>query len=91
MPDAKPNKNWETFLALALLLLLGGGFFVLLNFFFGAIGGVLTVVVACVMVGYLHYLLWGYALSRNTAGEREQAQLHQRLEAEQYQGEQDPF
>jgi uncharacterized membrane protein len=91
MPDATPNKNWETFLGLALLLLLAGAFFFLLNFFFGAIGSVLTVMVACVTVGYLHYFLWGHTLSRQTAGEREEALRRQRLEAEQYQREQDPF
>lgn len=89
MPDAPSPKRWETFLALILLLLLGGGFFALLNFFFGAISVVLMVMVAATAVGYLHYVLWGYAFSQKTAGERQEEQLRQRHEAQEY--EQDPF
>ena len=39
---------------------------------------------AMVAFGYLHYVLWGYAFSQQTAGEREEEELRQRVEAEEY-------
>jgi fatty acid desaturase len=62
--------------ALLILILISGGFFLWVVLFGGGI----------VMLGMLHYLLWGRAFSNETAGEREEEQLRQRaadIEAEQ--------
>jgi hypothetical protein len=61
--------------ALLVLILISGGFFLWVVLFGGGI----------VMLGMLHYLLWGWAFSNETAGEREEEQLRQRaadIEAE---------
>jgi energy-converting hydrogenase Eha subunit G len=62
--------------ALLMLILISGGFFLYVVLFGGGI----------VMLGMLHYVLWGRAFSEAMAGEREEEQLHQRaaeIEAEQ--------
>lgn len=61
---------------LLILILISGGFFLWVVLFGGGI----------VMLGMLHYLLWGRAFLIETAGEREEEQLRQRaadIEADQ--------
>jgi len=88
MHESNSPRNRETFLACVLLAVLAGAFFLLLNFFFGAIGVVLSVMVAVATFGYLHYVLWGHGQSQQTAGEREEERVRQRREAEVYEREQ---
>ena len=77
-----PRTGRETFLSLLLTFLFGAGFLAVLNFItFGVIFHVLAAVLAIALVGLLHYLLWGQALSEEVAGEREEEELR-RLQGE---------
>lgn len=81
-PEAR-NKYRETLLALFLIVLLGGSSAFFLYFLsLGMLGHVFAVVAWISLVGFLHYALWGYSMSREVAGEREEAELKERLEAE---------
>jgi hypothetical protein len=53
---------------LLVLILLTGGWFVYLALLAGGMA----------LFGLLHYVLWGRGLTRETAGEREEEQLHRR-------------
>ncbi len=76
------RKGRETFLSLLLAFLFGAGFLAVLNFItFGVIFHVLVAVGGIALVGLLHYLLWGQALSQDVAGEREEEELR-RLQEE---------
>ena len=46
------------------------------------------VMVGVATFGYLHYVLWGHTLSRQTASEHEEEMRRARLEAEAYEREQ---
>ena len=49
------------------------------------IGAVLTIVgIILILYGMFHYLLWGKMLSEQVAGEREEEQLRQRAEVEEW-------
>jgi hypothetical protein len=81
-PDT-PQSNRETLLTLMLAILFGGGFL----FFLILISGgfflyVLAAVASITVVGYLHYLLWGEALTHEVAGEREEEELKERLDGD---------
>ncbi len=82
-----PRRKRETLLTLMLTAVLSGG---ILFFLILISGGFFIFVVACVfaiaLVGLLHYMLWGQALSREVAGEREAAESQARWEAEEEQG-----
>jgi uncharacterized membrane protein len=82
METPQHNRNRETMLALAMLFMLGGAFFFFVTSIFGVIFNVFVLMVAIAAIGYLHYYLWGHGMSQQTAGEREEEQLRQRLEAE---------
>jgi hypothetical protein len=70
-------------LAFVLVFLLGGAIFFFLNFVsFGIFFYVLIAVAAITMVGFLHYALWGHALTQEVAGEREEQQLRERMDAD---------
>jgi hypothetical protein len=78
-----PNKNRETLLTIALVLVLGGAMVFFLNLIsLGIFFHVIVAVLAITMVGFLHYALWGYAMSQEVAGEREEMELRERMEAE---------
>ena len=82
--EKPPGKPRETFLTVFLALLLGAAFLFFLYFVtLGFIGYLLAAVLAMVLVGYLHYALWGFALSEETAAEREEELIKQRMEAEE--------
>ena len=76
------NRNRETLLALAMVMMLGGAFFFFVTAIFGVVFNVIVLMMSVAAIGYLHYYLWGHGLSQNTAGEREEHELQQRLEAE---------
>ncbi|MCI0457667.1 MAG: hypothetical protein L0Z62_11915 [Gemmataceae bacterium] len=71
-----PHRGRETVLSLMLTFLFGAGFLAVLNFItFGVIFHVLVAVGGIALVGLLHYLLWGQAMSQDVAGEREEEEL----------------
>jgi hypothetical protein len=51
------------------LVLVSGGFF----------GYVIAAVVAIALVGYIHYRLWGQAMTQQVSGEREMQEERERL------------
>lgn len=60
--------------ALLVLILVSGGFFLYVLYLALAIAG----------IAFIHYALWGRALSREVAGEREEEQLRQRAAADDW-------
>ena len=69
--DAPEAPERGTVLTLMLTLLCGGGIlFFLILVSGGFFGYVLAAVVAIALVGYVHYRLWGQALTREVSGER---------------------
>ena len=56
------------------LTILTGGW--ILSLTFGALG--------LAILGGLHYLLWGRSLSRQTEGEREEAEIREQMETEEW-------
>jgi hypothetical protein len=77
------RKGRETFLTILLAVVLGGAFFFFLNLIsFGIFYSVLAVVFGITAIGYFHYVLWGYSFSQDVAGEREEQELRERMEAE---------
>jgi fatty acid desaturase len=82
--EKPPSRSRETMLTVFLALLLGGAllFFLYLTTM-GFITYVIAAILAMVLVGYLHYALWGFSLSEETAAEHEEALLRQRREAEE--------
>lgn len=78
------QQRRESFLTVFLALILGGAsLFVLQLLTLGFVGHILTSVLAIVLLGYLHYAVWGYSMSKETAGEREEELIRQRMEAEE--------
>jgi hypothetical protein len=78
-PDDRASSGRESFLALMLAALAGGGFLLFLilvsgGFFFY----VLCAVLAVFCLGFVNYLLWGRAMTREVAGEREDMELEER-------------
>jgi fatty acid desaturase len=74
-----------TFLSLLLALMFGGGFLIFLiivsGFFFFY---VLLAVLCIALVGFLHYILWGQALTDEVAMERAVAEENARREEEEH-------
>ena len=60
--------------ALLVLILVSGGFFLWVIYLALAVAGLALV----------HYVLWGRAMSRSVAGEREEEQLRQRAAADDW-------
>jgi hypothetical protein len=82
--ENKPSsKSRETLLTISLVLILGGAMLFFLNLVsMGIVFHVISAVLAITVVGFLHYALWGYSMSQQVAGEREEMELRERLEAE---------
>ena len=83
--NGKPeHPDRSTFLTVVLALMVGGG---ILLFFTAVLGTwflvALAVVAGIVLVGGLHYFLWGRSLTHATKGEREEAEA--RAAAEEWQ------
>ena len=82
--EQPPSQRRENFLTVFLALMLGAIFlFFLYLLTLGFMFYVVVAIFGMVFVGYLHYALWGYALSQQTAGEREEELIKQRMEAEE--------
>ncbi len=83
MDEDPPRKRRETYLTVFLALLLLGAFVFLLTLLsFGFFFYVVVAVGGIVLLGYVHYVFWGYALSQQTAGEREEEEVRRRMEGE---------
>jgi hypothetical protein len=83
--DTEPrNKTRETILTVTLVTVLGGtiGFFLNLVSL-GMFAWVLIAVLAFTALGFVHYVVWGYAMSQQTAGEREEMLLREEREQEE--------
>jgi hypothetical protein len=82
MDDDSPVRQQRSVLLTVLFTLLFGGGAVLFSFL--VCGGVaiyaLAVIGAVVVTGYLHFLLWGRALSNEVSGEIEEQQTEGELE-----------
>ncbi len=80
---APRNKGRETLLTFTLVAILGATFVFFLNFVtLGVFSYVIAAIVGIAAVGFLHYVIWGYALSKDVAGEREEQRIKDLLEAE---------
>jgi len=88
-PDPNgPRGNRETILTLMLTALLAGGvFFFLILLSGGLLVYLAAAVFAIALVGLLHYVLWGHALSQEVAGERDEKDARGRWEADEDQGQ----
>jgi hypothetical protein len=76
------TKGRDTLLTFALIIILGGAFFFFLNLVsLGIFIYVIAAVVGMAAIGFLHYAIWGYALSQQVAGEREEQRVKDLLEA----------
>jgi hypothetical protein len=76
-------RRRETLLTIFFAALAGGGFLLFLILVTGGFFLYVLLVGGLVAAfGGLHYLLWGRGLSEQTAGEREEAEVRARMEAE---------
>jgi Flp pilus assembly protein TadB len=83
MENTPRKRGNETLLAFVLLAILAGAFFFFLNFAtLGVFSYMIVAIVGVAALGFFHYVVWGYALSKQVAGEREQQRLKDLLETE---------
>ncbi len=83
MDDHPSSRGRETFLTIFLVIVFGGAFVFFLDFIsMGIVSVVFKVIIGMTVIGSIHYLLWGHSLSQEVAGEREEYELQQRLQAE---------
>jgi hypothetical protein len=86
-PNAR-GRNRETILTLMLMALLAGAlFFFLIVLSGGLLVFLAAAVFAIALVGLLHYVLWGYTLSQEVAGDREEEEVRMREAPENDRGE----
>lgn len=80
MENNSRDKGRETVVTLTLTAVLAGVFIFLLDFMsFGFFRSILLAVFGMVIVGYLHYVLWGHAMSQEVQGEKEEEEIRQRM------------
>jgi hypothetical protein len=79
------RSSRENVLAIALAVIIGSGFLVFLLI---VTGGLLLQILAAIIIlgslGWLHFLLWGRSFKDQTAGEREEAELRDKLETKEW-------
>jgi hypothetical protein len=81
MEQEPVSRRRENILTVVLVVLLGGSFAFFLDMVtLGTFRFVIFTVMGITLVGYLHYVLWGYSLSQEVAGEREEAELRESME-----------
>ena len=82
--DNQPSSSGrESFLTIFLVVVFGGAFVYFLNFIsLGIFSFVLMVIVGITLIGSNHYVLWGHGLSNEVAGEREELELREGMDAE---------
>lgn len=79
----KPSSKRETLLTLLFVIVVGGGVVFFLDLIsFGLFTYVIAAVLGITLLGFLHYVLWGYSFSQQVAGEREEEELRRRMESE---------
>ncbi len=84
MDGKSPRSGRDTLLAFALIGLLGGIFFLFLNLVsFGIFFYVLAAVVGMTMLGFFHYVVWGYDLSQDVAEEAQRERQVQEKERDE--------
>ena len=84
MDGKAPRSGRDTLLAFALVALLGGIFFLFLNLVsFGIFFYVLAAVVGITLLGFLHYVLWGYDLSEDVREEMQRERQQQQKERDE--------
>lgn len=77
-----PPRSRENMLAISLAILVGGmGLFYLYLITLGIIGNLLAAGGLMVLVGALHYFVWGRAFSAEVAAEREALRRQDELDA----------
>jgi hypothetical protein len=82
-PDYKAEgQRREAMLAVMLAVL--GGVFALVLLTGGFLLYLLLAAAGVAVLGGLHYLLWGRLMSEETAGEREEAELRDRAELQEW-------
>jgi hypothetical protein len=82
---ASRSSARDTYLAIVLCGFVGIPVFVFLNILTGGLFLWLLIGAAGIgVLGAFHYLLWGRSFSQETAGEREEEQLRDRLDAEEW-------
>src|SRR5579863_9379485 len=79
----KATKGNETLLTISLVAILGGAFLFFLNLVsLGIFAYVIAAIIGIAVIGFLHYALWGYALSQQVAGKREEQRMKDLLGAD---------
>ncbi len=82
-PAPKGTKGRETLLTFSLVAILGGAFLFFLNLVsLGIFAYVVAAIIGIAAIGFLHYAIWGYALSQQVAGEREEQRIKDLLETD---------
>ena len=71
---SKADQNSGTFLALAALMLVGGGLLMLVAIVLPQALGLVVVVFGFGLMGLLHYVTWGWWLSRTPIEEDEETE-----------------
>ena len=80
-PPPVHKKSQSSFLTFSLVIILGGSFVFFLNLVsLGIFAYVLAAIIGIAAIGFLHYVLWGYALSQQVAGEREEQRIKELLD-----------
>jgi hypothetical protein len=84
MPDDRIHQQRGTLLSVLFSLAVAGS---ILFFLFLLCGGfslyALPVAAGFALLGYFHYWSWGRSLNRQVAGEREELEIRESLEAEE--------
>lgn len=83
MENQSSSKGRETFLALFLIIVFGGAFALFLDLIsMGLLSAIVKITLLITVLGALQYLIWGYWLSREVAGEREELELREKMQAD---------
>ncbi|MBM4070031.1 MAG: hypothetical protein FJ271_13925 [Planctomycetes bacterium] len=81
--DKQPSKGRETFLAIFLIIVFGGAFALFLDLIsMGLLSAIVKITLLITVLGALQYLIWGYWLTREVAGEREELELREKMQAD---------
>jgi hypothetical protein len=83
-PDDRQFRGRAAFLAVVLSVFFGGGAVIFLIFLTGGFFlDVLVIVSGLVLLGLVHYLLWGRGFDRSVQGEREELELQREAEEQE--------
>lgn len=83
MENRSPSTGRETILTLVLVIVFGGAFALFLDLIsMGILSAIVKITLGLIIFGALQYLIWGYWLSRDVAGEREELELRDKMQAD---------